>query len=154
MSRACSGRAQSARFARARTEPPRRTAAPAASRTWPWLAYRAAHYTRPLSTPPLAPYSAAGRAFGGTPASAASSCHGRRRPSHPRAPAAPVNSSSLSWSPSARARRRHVALQLQHGGRRRSYPQPPRDKPRTPIKGDPEPLRALRRPQASPLVLP
>ena len=106
------------------------------------------------SKSPLAPYIAAVRAFGGTPVSAASSCHGRRRPSHPRSPAAPVNSSSLSWSPSARARRRHVALRLQSDGRRRSYPRPPRDQPRTPKKGGPEPLRALRRPQASPLVLP
>ena len=63
MSRACSGRAQSARFARARTEPPRRTAALAAFGPWPLLACRDAHYPRPLSTPPLAPYSAVVRAF-------------------------------------------------------------------------------------------
>ena len=49
MSRACSGRAQSARFARARTEPPRRTAALATSRPWPLLACRAAPCTRPLA---------------------------------------------------------------------------------------------------------
>ena len=85
----------------------------------------------------LTPHSAAGRAFGGTPASAASLYHGRRRPNHTSAPAAPMNSSSLSRSSSARARRRHVALQLQHGCRRRSYPQPPRSSLERLFKGSP-----------------
>ena len=60
-------------------------------------------------------------------------CHGRRRPSHPRAPAAPWEQPELIRKPSARARRRHVALQPQYSGRRRSYPRPPRDRPRAPI---------------------
>ena len=81
-------------------------------------------------------------------------CHVRHRPNCASAPAAPGNRSCLSSCLSERARRRHVALQLQHGCRRRSYPRPPRDQPRTPIKGDPEPLRALRRPQAFPQELP
>ena len=34
------------------------------------------------------------------------------------------------------------------------FPRPPRDQPRAPIKGGPELLRALRRPQAFPLELP
>ena len=51
----------------------------------------------------------------------------QHRPSHSSAPAALWNSSSSSASSSASARRRHVALQLQHGCRRRSYPLPPRE---------------------------
>ena len=129
--RARSGRAQSTRFARARTEPPRRTAALAASRPWPLLACRATPCPRPLARTLQATPGALQRrrqgSLGGTPASAVGSCHGRRRPSHPRAPAAPWNHPSSSTSSSACARRRHVALQLQSDGRRRSYPRPPRD---------------------------
>ena len=62
MSRACSGRAQSARFARARTEPPRRIAALVASLPWPLqnrtkLAHSPRHPWRP--TAPLAEHLAA-----------------------------------------------------------------------------------------------
>ena len=51
----------------------------------------------------------------------------RRRPNRQRTPAAPEHRPCLSSRSSARFRRRHDALQLQKGGRRRSYPRPPRE---------------------------
>ena len=68
-------------------------------------------------------------------------CHGRRRPSHPRAPAAPWEQPEPIHKPSARTRRRHVVLQLQNSGRRRSYPRPSRE---------PALLHYKRRPRAPP----
>ena len=71
--RACSGRAQSARFARARTEPTRRTAALVASHLWPLLACRTTPGTRPLSSTLQALPGTLQRRLGSTPASVADS---------------------------------------------------------------------------------
>ena len=81
-------------------------------------------------------------------------CHVRRRPSHQRTTAAPEHRPCLSSRSSERVRRRHDTLQLQESGRRRSYLLPPRSQPRDAIKGNPEPLRALRRPPTFPLAIP
>ena len=106
--RACSGRAQSARFARARTTPTRRTAA-----RDPTLA-PSASLSRALAAPDGSgtllrrwphPWRHAGVGSGFR--------RGRRRPNHQRTPAAPVNSSCLSSRSPARFRRRCDALQLQ-----------------------------------------
>lgn len=54
--------------------------------------------------------------FGGMPATTVRPYHGRCCLSHSGAPAAPWNSPNLSTSPSASARRLHVALLQQNGG--------------------------------------
>ena len=71
--RACSGRALSARFARARTTPTRRTAALVASHLWPLLACRTTPGTRPLSSTLQPLPGTLQRRLGSTPASAADS---------------------------------------------------------------------------------
>ena len=110
--RACSGRAQSARFARARTTPTRRTAALDVTRPWS-LCSAEPRTSRPLlhdhsgtllrRWPRPWRHTGVGSGFR----------RGRRRPNHQRTPAAPVNSSCLSPRSSARFRRRCDALHLQ-----------------------------------------
>ena len=82
----------------------------AAPLVWPTLQHHATH-SPPLTATrqaALAAYSDVDRAFGGTLASAARLCHGRRRQSHPGSPPAPRNSASLSPRSSASSCRRHV----------------------------------------------
>ena len=113
-------------------EPPRRTAA-SPRPLWPSPLAASTPAPSRIAEPPWPPPGTPQRHHRKPPTAAAGLCHGRRRLSHSSPPAAPWSSSSLSWSPSARAHRRHVALRLQSDGRRCSYPRPPRDQPRTPI---------------------
>ena len=101
MSRACSGCAQSARFARARATEPRRSLPRALALAR--LQSHAPPSTTRHNTPsrPGALQRRRQGPLGGTPASSVRLCHGRRRPSHNSSPAALVSRPSLSPSPSA-----------------------------------------------------
>ena len=103
---------------------PRHTLAPSPQTSKP--------HWRPTAPPSELPWRHAGVGSG--------LCRGRRRPSHPRAPAAPGNSPCLSSCSSARARRRHDALQLQQ--RRLVVDLIP--------AAEPAPSRYKRRPRAPP----
>ena len=77
-----------------------------------------------------------------------SPCHGRRRPSHTRVPAALWSSPSLSKNASASARRHHAPPCCNRTAvRRRSYPRP-RNRPSCAINGGPELIQTPRQPQA------
>ena len=108
----------------------------------------------PCSTVSLTPCCAAGRALGGTPASAADSAADGAAQT---ASARQLPQSTGRAYPPAR-RHAFVAATMpcnySNGCRRRSYLLPPRSTLERLYKGNPEPLRALRRHQTSPIELP
>ena len=130
-SHACSGRAQSARFACVRTEPPRLAAAhpaPVLALGQPQPARHVSSCTAEPPRPPLALHKAAVRSAVATSGRLQQACRGRRRPSHPRAPARPLNSMELVGVRRPAPRRlstteRRFADDLIH--RRGNRPRPP-----------------------------
>ena len=134
ISRACTGRAQSARIARCRAR-----ADTLAPWLWPTRQHLAMH-SPPHSITPSHPSTLQHRhqgIFGGTPASAARLCHGRRRQSHLRSPARPWSSAHSSTSSCRHPQPRHVALQATERRFAGELIRPPRNRPRRAIKGGP-----------------
>ena len=118
-------------------------AAPEPTRWPPWLWPTRQHlatHSPPRSIAPSHPGTLQRRRqgiFGGTPASTARLCHGRRRQSHLRSPARPWSSAHSSASSCRHPQPRHVALQATERRFAGELIRPPRNRPRRAIKGGP-----------------